>query len=53
MESTYGDRTHLNWQERGKIIAQAKSSKGNILIPVFTVGRTQELIYEFQHHFKA
>jgi metallo-beta-lactamase family protein len=55
MESTYGDRLHLSWedtwQEMGQIIAHAKSSKGNILIPAFTVGRTQELLYEFKQHF--
>lgn len=55
MESTYGDRLHRSWestwQEMGDIIANAKSSKGNILIPAFTVGRTQELLYEFQQHF--
>ena len=55
MESTYGDRLHRSWddtwQEMGEIIAQAKSNKGNILIPAFTVGRTQELLYEFKQHF--
>ncbi|MBA6265310.1 MAG: MBL fold metallo-hydrolase [Colwellia sp.] len=55
MESTYGDRLHRKWddtwQEMGEIIAKAKSSKGNILIPAFTVGRTQELLYEFKQHF--
>ncbi|MBA6342579.1 MBL fold metallo-hydrolase [Colwellia sp. MB02u-10] len=57
MESTYGDRLHRSWadtwQEMGDIIAHAKSSKGNILIPAFTVGRTQELLYEFKQHFDA
>ncbi|TWX71380.1 MBL fold metallo-hydrolase RNA specificity domain-containing protein [Colwellia sp. C1TZA3] len=56
MESTYGDRLHRSWQdtwqEMGEIIAHAKSSKGNILIPAFTVGRTQELLYEFIQHFE-
>jgi metallo-beta-lactamase family protein len=55
MESTYGDRLHRSWeatwQEVGEIIQHAKSSKGNILIPAFTVGRTQELLYEFKRHF--
>lgn len=57
MESTYGDRLHRSWedtwQEMGTIIANAKSNKGNILIPAFTVGRTQELLYEFKQHFTA
>ncbi|MGB1263595.1 MAG: MBL fold metallo-hydrolase RNA specificity domain-containing protein [Cognaticolwellia sp.] len=56
MESTYGDRIHRNWQdtwqEVGAIIAQAKRSKGNILIPAFTIGRTQELLYEFKQRFE-
>ena len=36
----------------GEIIAKANSSKGNIIIPAFTVGRTQELLYEFKRHFE-
>ncbi len=56
MESTYGDRLHRSWedtwQEMGEIIADAKSNKGNILIPAFTVGRTQELLYEFKQQFE-
>jgi len=56
MESTYGDRLHRSWEdtwrEMGEIIAHAKSSKGNILIPAFTVGRTQEILYEFNRHFE-
>jgi metallo-beta-lactamase family protein len=56
MESTYGDRLHRSWQdtwqEMGEIIAKANSSKGNVIIPAFTVGRTQELLYEFKRHFE-
>ncbi|MDH5564884.1 MAG: MBL fold metallo-hydrolase [Nitrospirota bacterium] len=55
MESTYGDRQHRDWdktwQEMGEIIASARSGKGNILIPAFTVGRTQELLYMFKRYF--
>lgn len=55
LESTYGDRMHREWKETwremGEIIAQAHSDKGNILIPAFTVGRTQELLYVFKQHF--
>lgn len=57
MESTYGDRLHRGWDETwaelGEIIASANSSKGNILIPAFTVGRTQELLYVFKRNFDA
>ncbi len=55
MESTYGDRQHRDWdrtwQEMGEIISSARSGKGNILIPAFTVGRTQELLYMFKRYF--
>ena len=54
MESTYGDRLHRSWDETwsemGEIIAGA-SRKGNILIPSFAVGRSQELLYAFSRHF--
>jgi len=57
MESTYGDRMHRSWDdtwpEMGDIISNAKSAKGNILIPAFTVGRTQELLYAFKSNFEA
>lgn len=55
MESTYGDRVHRGWeetwQEMGEVISSAKSGKGNILIPAFTVGRTQELLYAFKANY--
>lgn len=55
MESTYGDRLHRSWeatwQEMGEIISCAKSEKGNIMIPAFTVGRTQELLYAFKQNY--
>ncbi len=55
MESTYGDRLHRSWaatwEELGEIISSARSSRGNILIPAFAVGRTQELLYVFARHF--
>lgn len=56
MESTYGDRIHRNWestwQELGETIQNARNDKGNVLIPAFTVGRTQELLYEFSRHYE-
>lgn len=56
MESTYGDRLHrpweATWQEMGEILSGAKSGQGNILVPAFTVGRTQELLYVFSQHFE-
>lgn len=56
MESTYGDRLHRSWDstwdELGSTIRSAHSQRGNILIPAFTVGRTQELLYCFKQHYK-
>ena len=56
MESTYGNRRHRSWketwQEMGGIISSAHSGQGNILIPAFTVGRTQELLYAFKCHYE-
>lgn len=55
MESTYGDRLHRNWNdtwnELGSTIRNAHSQRGNILIPAFTVGRTQELLYCFNKYY--
>ncbi len=55
LESTYGDRLHRaweeTWQEIGDVISSARSGKGNILIPAFAVGRTQELLYVFKQNF--
>ena len=49
LESTYGDREHRSMdetlEELEAIIAEASKSGGNILIPSFAVGRTQELIF--------
>ncbi len=49
-ESTYGDRLHESTAERQKIIEEmisAAISRGGVLmIPSFSIERTQELIYE-------
>jgi metallo-beta-lactamase family protein len=49
LESTYGDRNHRTLagthQELGDALADAHASGGNVLIPAFAIGRTQELIY--------
>ena len=56
MESTYGDRLHRpwaqTWEEMGEIIGSARSEKGNILIPSFAVGRSQELLYAFSENYE-
>ncbi len=55
MESTYGDRLHLSWrdtlEELRQIFLSADHRRGNILIPAFTVGRTQEILYLFGKYF--
>jgi metallo-beta-lactamase family protein len=49
MESTYGDRLHVRdgrpQDELAAILRQAKREGGNVIIPAFAVGRTQELLY--------
>lgn len=49
MESTYGDRDHRpledTLEELKSILKEAFESGGNVLIPAFAVGRTQELLY--------
>ena len=49
LESTYGDRNHRSMdatlQEFESIIEEASKNGGNILIPSFAVGRTQEIIF--------
>ncbi|WP_221075189.1 MBL fold metallo-hydrolase RNA specificity domain-containing protein [Agarivorans aestuarii] len=57
MESTYGNRLHRSWQqtidELEQIFAAATSgSQGNILLPAFSVGRAQELLYLFHLYAK-
>ncbi len=56
MESTYGDRLHRSWGETQKEIAEvlaiATNGSGNILMPAFSVGRTQEILYLFAKYYK-
>ena len=52
MESTYGGRRHrsrdASVKELGEIIRG--SDRGNILIPCFAVGRSQEILYQLGTH---
>lgn len=56
MESTYGGRTHRDRihtiTEIGEIVSEAEHRHGNILIPAFAVGRSQEVMYQFGKHFE-
>jgi metallo-beta-lactamase family protein len=49
IESTYGNRRHRDRQmtidEIGAIISAASHQHGNLLIPAFSVGRSQEILY--------
>ncbi|WP_250657364.1 MBL fold metallo-hydrolase RNA specificity domain-containing protein [Alkalimarinus coralli] len=52
IESTYGDKEHASRKERRRqlqrVIEKAVDDKGVVLIPAFSIGRTQELIYELE-----
>lgn len=52
LESTYGDRVHENRETRierlKSAIDRALRNKGTVLIPAFSIGRTQELLYELE-----
>lgn len=49
IESTYGDRVHETVPDFAKALAEiirdTLSQGGNVVIPAFSVGRTQELLY--------
>ncbi|WP_449431653.1 MBL fold metallo-hydrolase RNA specificity domain-containing protein [Pseudomonas putida] len=59
LESTYGNRLHPDRRDRRRQLEQAidraLADRGTILIPAFSLGRTQELIYEIEQilHGKA
>ena len=52
LESTYGDRRHedrAHRRERLQVaIERALADQGTVLIPSFSIGRTQELLYELE-----
>ena len=52
LESTYGDRLHedrISRQDRlERAIDKALADQGTLLIPAFSLGRTQELLYEIE-----
>ncbi|QTA87864.1 MBL fold metallo-hydrolase [Desulfonema magnum] len=55
LESTYGDKLHQDRTERiqrlGRILTKALSDNGKVFVPAFSLGRTQELIYEMDRLF--
>lgn len=52
LESTYGDRLHAGREQRQQALEQvlrhALRDRGTVLIPAFSIGRTQELLYELE-----
>lgn len=52
IESTYGDQIHegraLRRKRLQQIIEKAVQNRGTVLIPAFSIGRTQELLYELE-----
>lgn len=55
METTYGDRLHRDRQasleEFADVLEQAHRDGGNVLIPAFAVGRSQEILYHLGKHY--
>ena len=53
VDSVYGDRNHEPKDERDerfrKIIMEAINSKGNVIIPAFSIERTQVILYELNN----
>lgn len=52
LESTYGNRRHPDRRQRRaslkQAIEQALYNGGTVMIPAFSIGRTQELLYELE-----
>jgi metallo-beta-lactamase family protein len=52
IESTYGNRLHEDQDQKTdllrKIIIESVNSGGNLVIPAFAVGRTQDLLYHIK-----
>ncbi|WNO61691.1 MBL fold metallo-hydrolase [Rheinheimera sp. MMS21-TC3] len=52
IESTYGDRVHEGRRDRQQrlqqVLLHALRDNGTVLFPAFSIGRTQELLYELE-----
>lgn len=52
LESTYGNKNHESRADRSQrlkaVVERCVENKGVILIPAFSIGRTQELLYELE-----
>lgn len=56
LESTYGDRDHRcnedTLDELAEILQQAHKDGGNVLIPAFSVGRTQDILFHLGRFYQ-
>lgn len=56
VESTYGDRLHRDRartvEEIGEIVSDDDGRRGNLLIPAFSIGRSQDILYYLGQHYE-
>jgi metallo-beta-lactamase family protein len=56
MESTYGGRRHRDRAatvtELGELLTSPRSREGNVLVPAFSIGRSQEILYQLGRHYE-
>ncbi|HZJ93352.1 MAG TPA: MBL fold metallo-hydrolase [Thiopseudomonas sp.] len=56
LESTYGDRDHRcnedTLDELAEILQQAHKDGGNVMIPAFSVGRTQDILFHLGRFYQ-
>ena len=56
MESTYGNRLHVQVDKRleklARVITETHKKGGKLIIPIFAVERTQELLYSIEELYK-
>ncbi len=57
-ESTYGDRSHPDFENTEQLLGDAverlaRRGRGRLLVPVFAVGRAQNLLYTLAKIFRA
>lgn len=57
-EATYGNRLHTDVRETGEgllaeVVNTCVNKKGKLIIPSFSVGRTQEIVYTLNNAFNA
>ncbi|USD65129.1 MBL fold metallo-hydrolase [Vibrio sp. SCSIO 43136] len=52
LESTYGDKNHENMASRKErlqqVLTRSVENSGTVIIPAFSVGRTQELLFDIE-----